>query len=124
MHLASALTEQLGLLRVDSANQVVEQWSRRCSFSLNVGLSTQHPLIKAAHGVECQRPDVSFISDSTLQQANNRRFGFSPAVFERSGIGRHIGEATALSQKARDLDIGIQSILEFAIQLQEILVFE
>src|SRR5207247_487252 len=58
------------------------------------------------------------------QQANNGWLRFSAPVFKRSGISGHVGEAASLSQKASDFDIGIHSIVEFAIKLQEVLVFE
>ncbi len=52
MQFARAHSEQPRLLRIDAADQFLEQRAGRRLFDLQIGFSFQHPFVIAADGIE------------------------------------------------------------------------
>ena len=119
VQLTGALPEKLSALRINSSDQVVQQRFRWSTIVLQSGFFGEHSLVKTTNGIEGKGPGITLGCDRILQQANDRRPGFRPPIFQCTPKRRDIGKICALGQKARDLHIGIGAVLDFSIQLQE-----
>ena len=124
MQFARAGPEQLRLLRIDAADQFLEERTGGRVFDLQIRFAFQDALVIAADGIERELPGVPFTGHSRLQETNHRGLGFSPAIFDRAGERGHMRESAPFGQESRDFDIGIHAVLEFAIELEEIFVLE
>src|SRR5438046_9348391 len=65
-------------------------------------------------------PGSSFVWKRTLNEREHHCI-LSRAIFERSGKRWHIGKLRALGQESRDLNIGINPLLQFPEDFQKIL---
>ena len=68
--------------RINAADQFLEKSTGRRCFILKIGFALQHSLVIAADGVHSERPNVAFVGDRALQETNDSRFRFWPAIFE------------------------------------------
>ncbi len=123
MQFARALAEQLRLLRIDAADQFSEQGAGRNGRVLQIRLAAKNPLVEAADRVERQRPGVAFVRRGSLQQADNRRFTFGAAIFDRARERRDVREVP-LRQERRHFHIRIHAVFQLAVELQEKFVLE
>src|SRR5205807_5993348 len=124
MELAGALPEELRLFGINSADQLLEQRTRRRGLVLQIGFAGEDALIITADRVEREDPGVALIRDRALEQANNRRLRFRAAIFDRAEKRRDVRELRSLGKKTRHFDVGVNAILEFPVKLQKEFIFE
>src|SRR5262245_36045445 len=104
---------------MNSADQLIEQRTRRGDFILKIGLAAENTLIIATDRIQNERPDIALTSDGSLQKTNDGRFRFWPVVFDRTDKRRYIWEIGALCEKPSYFNIWIYAVLELAIKFKE-----
>src|SRR5437868_10384097 len=121
MQFPSPLTEETGFLRVNSANQFLNPGRRNAV--TQVGFARKHALVIAADRVEGELPRITFIRDRRLNEGQYHLV-VTGAIFQHPGKGGHIWKSRTFGEEASDLDIGINSFLQFPEDLEEIFAFE
>ncbi len=81
MQFAGAFPKQLYFFRVNAANQLIQQRTRGRAFILKIGFALEYSVVIATDRVDSACPNVPFIWSGALQQADDSRFCFSPAIF-------------------------------------------
>ena len=124
MQFTGALPDQLRFLGINPADQFLEKGPGGVVWLCRSALRVQNPFVITADGIQRQRPRVAFIRDRALKEGDDGRLRLRPTIFNRAEKCGNIGELRALSQKTGHFNVRVHAILQLAIQLQEIFVFE
>src|SRR6266513_5196722 len=124
MQFAGALYEQLCLVRVNPADQFIEEYAGWRCLVLEISFTPKHPFVIAAYRVEREGPRIAFICRSALQETNNSGFSLWPAIFECPDESGHVWKIGVLREEPVYFHVGVHSVFELAIELKEEFVIE
>ena len=96
MQFARALREQFRFLRINTADKFFDQDGGRRGLILQFHFAREDAFVVAADVIERHCPGVGFACDRILEQTNDGRLRFVPAIFDRAAKRRYVVELRAL----------------------------